>query len=81
MSNFLVFLFKCLNGATDHNVHDFVSFFYFTGGFLDGSLCSVYTRPNRSTTVFVCFALSFIVLAVSCIFDCYCKLHYFIIII
>ena len=26
MSNFLVFLFKCLKGATDHNVHDFVSF-------------------------------------------------------
>ena len=23
MSNFLVFLFKCLKGATDHNVHDF----------------------------------------------------------
>ena len=77
MPNFLVFLFKCLNGATDHNVHDFVSFFYFTGGALHGSLCSVYTRPNRSTTVFVCFALSFIVLAVSCIFDCYHILYHF----
>ena len=41
------------------------------------SLCSVYTRPNRSTTVFVCFALSFIVLAVSCIFDCYHILYHF----
>ena len=30
MPKFLVFLFKCLKGATDHNVHDFVSFFYFT---------------------------------------------------
>ena len=30
MSKFLVFLFKCLNGATDHTAHDFVSFFYFT---------------------------------------------------
>ena len=56
MSNFLVFLFKCLNGATDHNVHDFVSFFYFTGGASHRSLCPVHTRPNRSTTVFVCFA-------------------------
>ena len=41
MSNFFVFLFKCLNGATDHNVHDFVSFFYFTGGASQGSLCPV----------------------------------------
>ena len=37
MSNFLVFLFKCLNDATDHNVHDFVSF-YFTGGASHGSI-------------------------------------------
>ena len=70
-----------MNGATDHNVHDFVSFFYFTGGASHGSLCPVHIRPNRSTTVFACFALSFIVLAVSCIFDCYRTLYYFIIII
>ena len=43
MSNFLVFLFKCLNGSTDHNVHDFVSFFCFTGGASHGSLCPVHT--------------------------------------
>ena len=77
MSNFLVFSFKCLNGATDHSVHDFVSFFYFTGGASHWYLCPVHTRPNRSTTAFVCFALSFIVLAVSCILDCYHILYHF----
>ena len=44
-------------------------------------LVFLYTRPNRSMTVFVCFALSFIVLAVSCILDCYRILYHFIIII
>ena len=44
-------------------------------------LVFLHTRPNRSMTVFVCFALSFIVLAVSCILDCYRILYHFSIII
>ena len=72
----LVFLLKCLNGVTDLNVHDFVSFFYLTGVASQGSWGAVRTRPVGSTTFYVCFAISIIVLAVSYIFDFYRVLYY-----
>ena len=72
----LVFLLKCLNGVTDLNVHDFVSFFYLTGVASQGSWGAVRTRPVGSTTFYVCFAISIIVLAVSYTFDFYRVLYY-----
>ena len=72
----LVFLLKCLNGVSDLNVHDFVSFFYLTGVASQGSWGAVRTRPVGPTTFYVCFAISIIVLAVSYIFDFYRVLYY-----
>ena len=72
----LVFLLKCLNGATDLNVHDFVSSFYLTGVASQGSWGAVRTRPIGSTTFYVCFPLSIIILGVSYTFDFYRVLYY-----
>ena len=72
----LVFLLKCLNGATDLNVHDFVSSFYLTGVASQGSWGAVRTRPIGSTTYYVCFPLSIIILGVSYTFDFYRVLYY-----
>ena len=74
----LVFLLKCLNGATDLNVHDFVSSFYLSGVASQGSWGVVRTRPIGSTTFYVCFPLplSIIILGVSYTFDFYRVLYY-----
>ena len=55
-------MLKCLNGVTDLIVHDFVSFFYLTGVASQRSWGAVRTRPIGSTTFYVCFAISIIVL-------------------
>ena len=54
----------------------FCFLFYLTGVTSQGSLCAIRTRPIGSTTFLVCFALSIIVLAVSCTFDFYRVLYY-----
>ena len=72
----LVFLLKCLNGVTDLNFHDFVSFFYLTGIASQGSWDAVRTRPIGSTTFYVCFPLSIIILGVSYTFDFYRVFYY-----
>ena len=73
----LVFLFRCLNSVTDLNVHDFVSFFFILRTSpRKGSWGAARARPIGSTTFYVCFALSIIVLAVSYTFDFYRVLYY-----
>ena len=52
MSCVLVFLFKCLNGATDLNVHNFVSFFPSHGRHLAGVLvCCMRVLHYRTSII------------------------------
>ena len=51
-------------------------FFYLTGVASQGSWGAVRTRPVGSTTFYVCFAISIIVLSVSYTFDFYRVLYY-----